>query len=799
MAVSGEEGSQLDGVLTYSEVAKHNTASDLWCIIDGKVYDLTAFASEHPGGAGVVIEQAGKDCTKPFLHAHPTSIMLQTLGKQGLARCLMGSIDSSTVPKEAVSSTQKPKGDGKAAVGPVDEELVPNIQAMLNLHDFEAVAQRVMVATGKKQAWDYYSSGADDELTYNENVNSFQRIWLKPRILVNVREVKTQATMLGARAPMPVYLSAVAMCGMGHADGECAWMRAAAAKGVPFMIPNLSSKSFEDIVAASSPGQDLWYQMYVNPDRSIVTDQLRLLESKGVQALCITVDSAVPGKRERDLRNKIALQLSQITQQQAAASGTKARKAGSYANRDAGLSWDDIAWFQKQTSIPIVIKGVQEAEDAVIAARMGCRGVILSNHGGRNLDTARSGIECLPEVMAALREEGLDKKIEVFVDGGVRRGTDIIKAVALGAKGVGLGKPAVYSMSAYGQEGIERMLDILQEELTKSMQLCGAPDLAALNPRLVNAESLGRHTDLSPIPPSPYVMEPAPKNVRNPPVPEQLTPAELRQKIADLRQQLHSQEDRGPATDYAAGVAAALSPLWSLIKIVLGATFGGVFASSYSGTLHRSAVFLTVYVVVHMFGNLLLFGGPGVLNEYARTLHAFPLLPYVEAYLLLAAVVHGVAALHFTKMKWRTVLQRPLERGKLFFTSIGVVFFIAVHVQQFKFADVPAWKNPSGAVGKDLYSHALRHFADPAQVGFYIAGVAALGVHLYCGWAKTVLKMPVPDAERVVLRRLGQFLVFPVCIGFAACVLYAHGAGTGLLPAPAAAARDGAAGGGGEL
>lgn len=176
-----------------------------------------------------------------------------------------------------------------------------------------------------------------------------------------------------------------------------------------------------------------------------------------------------------------------------AAKGTKARKAGSYANRDPALNWSDIAWFRNQTSIPIVIKGVQTADDAIMAAKAGAAAVVLSNHGGRNCDTSRSGIEVLPEVIAALKEEGLRDHLEVWVDGGVRRGTDVLKAIAIGADAVGLGKPAVFSMSAYGEDGIVKMMEILKDELVKCMRLTGAPTLADLNPRLVNCRSLELH------------------------------------------------------------------------------------------------------------------------------------------------------------------------------------------------------------------------------------------------------------------------------------------------------------------
>jgi L-lactate dehydrogenase (cytochrome) len=213
-------------------------------------------------------------------------------------------------------------------------------------------------------------------------------------------------------------------------------------------------------------------------------------------------------------------------------------RRGSAANRDPALNWDDIKWFRKQTKIPIVIKGVQTGEDAVLAAKAGVAAIILSNHGGRNCDTSRSGIEVLPEAVAALKDEGLRQKVEVWVDGGVRRGTDVLKAVVLGADAVGLGKPAVFAMSAFGEEGIVKMLSILEEELVMAMRLAGTPTLADLNPRLVDAASLNRHTDCAPIPPSPYAYMAPVKNVRSPDfptLPQVPLAAAARPFIANLR------------------------------------------------------------------------------------------------------------------------------------------------------------------------------------------------------------------------------------------------------------------------
>jgi L-lactate dehydrogenase (cytochrome) len=365
-------------VIPYSDVVKNK-----WWIVGTSIYDFEEFAPEHPGGAAVVTELAGTNATKEFLHAHPTDIMKLTLGREGLAKAYRGEVDPATLPlametKEKDTITKD--STTFTSLKDLGPDEAPPLEAVLNLHDFEAIAQRVMVNTGKKEAWDYYSSGADDELTYNENVSAFQRIWLKPRILVNVKNVDITCTILGSESSIPVYLSAVAMCGMGHVDGECAWARAAGNEKTIFMVPNLNSKGFSNIVTSRThKEQPLWFQIYVNPDRTVVLDQIRDCEAAGITSLCITVDSAVAGKRERDLRNKLARQIDNQRKKDAdnavkeaariAAGGGPAaptinkggsskRKAGSYANRDPALNWDDVSWFQKNTSMKIVIKGV---------------------------------------------------------------------------------------------------------------------------------------------------------------------------------------------------------------------------------------------------------------------------------------------------------------------------------------------------------------------------------------------------------------------------------------------------------
>eukprot|EP01065_Artemidia_motanka_P050014 TRINITY_DN8459_c0_g1_i1.p1 TRINITY_DN8459_c0_g1~~TRINITY_DN8459_c0_g1_i1.p1 ORF type:complete len:765 (+),score=207.80 TRINITY_DN8459_c0_g1_i1:72-2297(+) len=723
--------------IPYAEVAKHCTPSDCWVIIGDGVYDLTDFAPSHPGGAAIVTDEAARDCTKPFLQAHPESIMELTMGRAGLAAAYKGDIDRSTVPETVVSG----EAAHAAAEEAEDSAEIPPVKAMLNLHDFEAVAEWRLVTSGKKQAWDYYSSGADDEYTYRNNVAAFQRLWLKPRVLVNVAKVDTTATILGTKCPMPVFYSAVAMCGMGHSDGEVAWMRSAGEAGIIFMFPNLSSRSYDDIVGARRPGQTSWFQMYVNPDREIARTVIKKLEKSGVQALAITVDSAVAGKRERDLRNKIKKELGQAKQQQAAAG--KARAPGNYANRDPALCWDDVRWFQRETRLPLIIKGVQCGVDAVRAAEMGCQAILLSNHGGRNLDTARSGIEVLPEVMDALRQKGLEGKIEVYVDGGVRRGTDIIKALALGATAVGLGKPAVFAMSAYGEEGMVAMLDVLKKELVQSMQLCGAASLRDITPGMVDATHLGNHAVPVIKPVSPYQYTPTVRHPPAPPVPVPPTP---------------------PVAAPSGG------HFW---RYLLRTSGGGVLASSGSARLHRSAVLLVLYSVLHGLRNVLSLAGKGPFNAYCHALRSSPLFRLLEYYLLLGAGVHAAAA---ATNVWRK--RRMLTKGDtwtLSWTGACISAFLVMHVRLLRFGRAPMVKAADGGLIRDVHALQMQVFNDTPTVAYHLVAVWALCRHFQVGWPKTLFKIPADDPaaqDKDAMKRAGRDLAGPLAASFAIAPLY---------------------------
>ncbi|KAI7905730.1 FMN-dependent dehydrogenase-domain-containing protein [Cokeromyces recurvatus] len=473
-------------IISLEEVAKHNAKDDIWIIIHGKVYDLTQFLPEHPGGQKIILKYAGKDATAAFDPIHPPDIIQRFLAPE----VCKGSVDLDALSKIPQVETDEDKKIRLA------REKIPRLDEMYNSFDFETVARSVL----KPDAWAYYSSGADDEIAMRENHNAFHRIWLRPRVMVNVKDVDPSTTMLGSHTTFPLYITATALGKLGHPEGEVVLTKAAYKRGLIQMIPTLASCSFDEIVNAAGPGQTQWLQLYVNGNRAVTEKFVRHAESRGIKGLFITADAPQLGRREKDMRQKylqedpeeIVRNVTKVKRDEGAA-----RAISSFI--DPSLCWDDIAWFKKITKLPILIKGIQTAEDAVLAAKYGCQGIVLSNHGGRQLDFAPSSIEILAETMSALRRENLDKGFEVYIDGGIRRGSDIFKAIALGAKGVGIGRPCLYAMSSYGVEGVEKLFQLLQDEFEMVMRLMGVTSIADIKPEMVDIRNIKDHFVSNPI------------------------------------------------------------------------------------------------------------------------------------------------------------------------------------------------------------------------------------------------------------------------------------------------------------
>ncbi|TFK23141.1 cytochrome b2 [Coprinopsis marcescibilis] len=477
-------------ILSGKEVAKHNSRESCWIIVHGKVYDVTDFLDDHPGGSKIILKYAGKDATDEYEPIHPPDAITTHLSPEKH----LGAVDPQTVQKVEVriSEAEKLRLDRVAQRPPLSE--------ILNLHDFEGIAKQVM----PEKAWAYYSSAADDEITNRENHSAYHRVWFRPQVMVDVTKVDWSTTILGQRSSMPVYITATALGKLGHPDGELNLTRAAAKCGVIQMIPTLASCSFDELVDAAQPGQTQFLQLYVNKDREVTKRLVQHAERQGIKGLFITVDAPQLGRREKDMRMKFEAEDPSEVQKTGSdgvdRSQGAARAISSFI--DPGLSWKDIPWFKSITKMPLVLKGVQRWEDALKAYDLGLAGVVLSNHGGRQLDFARSGLEVLVEVVEHLgKERGLvfpNDKFQLFVDGGVRRATDVIKAIALGATAVGIGRPFLYAFSSYGQEGVECALKILEDEFEMNLRLLGAPAIKDISRTMVDASNLSSH--IAPIP-----------------------------------------------------------------------------------------------------------------------------------------------------------------------------------------------------------------------------------------------------------------------------------------------------------
>jgi 4-hydroxymandelate oxidase len=354
----------------------------------------------------------------------------------------------------------------------------------LNLRDFEALAAERIA----QPAWDYYRSGACDEHTLRRNERAFSEIALRYRVLVDVSRRSTATRVLGRELALPVLIAPTAFHKLAHPDGEIATARAAAQAGTIMVLSTLSNTKVEDVVAATSA--EVWFQLYVYRDRGATRALCERVQAAGCKALVLTVDAPLLGRRERDVRNRFnlpdGLHIANAFAEDARALHPGIAESGLFnyfsQQLDASLSWKDIEWLRSVTKLPLLIKGIVHGDDARRARDHGAAGVIVSNHGGRQLDTSLASIEALPEVADALAAGGA---LPILLDGGVRRGTDVLKALALGAQAVLLGRPILWGLAAGGQQGVCEVLELLRREIDLAQALCGYADLADVGRDLV--------------------------------------------------------------------------------------------------------------------------------------------------------------------------------------------------------------------------------------------------------------------------------------------------------------------------
>uniref|UniRef100_A0A8C5N2P5 (S)-2-hydroxy-acid oxidase n=1 Tax=Gouania willdenowi TaxID=441366 RepID=A0A8C5N2P5_GOUWI len=343
--------------------------------------------------------------------------------------------------------------------------------------DFEDEAQRVL----PKAVYDYYRSGADQQDTLADNVAAFSRWCLRPRVLRDVSTVDMRVSVLGHTLSMPVCVSATAMQRMAHPDGETATARACKAVGTGMMLSSWATSTIEEVMSATtaSPGGAgvLWLQLYIYKDRAVTLSLVWRAEEAGYTAIFVTVDTPYLGRRLADVRNRFKLppHLSMPNFSSSAltfSEGNYGDDSGLavYVSRsiDPSICWDDIDWLKKHTRLPVILKGILNGEDAVQAVQCGVDGILVSNHGARQLDGVPATLDVLEEVVEAVQGH-----CDVFMDGGIRRGTDVLKALALGAKAVFVGRPVLWGLACQGKEGVVEILELLKEELRLAMALSG--------------------------------------------------------------------------------------------------------------------------------------------------------------------------------------------------------------------------------------------------------------------------------------------------------------------------------------
>jgi L-lactate dehydrogenase (cytochrome) len=380
-----------------------------------------------------------------------------------------------------------------------------SLATVTSIEDLRRIAKRRV----PKMFYDYADSGAWTEGTYRDNTDAFSRIKLRQRVAVNIDNRSLKTTMVGQDVSMPVALAPVGLTGMQHADGEIAAARAAAKFGIPFTLSTMSICSIEEV--AKQTGKPFWFQLYVMRDRGFSADLVRRAKEAGCSALVLTLDLQVLGQRHKDIKNglsappkpTIAAILNLMTKPRwcLGMAGTKNRQFGNIVGHvkgvadmgsladwtssqfDPTLDWSSVEWIRKQWDGKLILKGINDVEDARIAAATGADAIVVSNHGGRQLDGAAASIE-----MVAPIAEAVGDRIEVHMDSGIRSGQDVLKAIALGAKSTFIGRSYIYGLGAAGEAGVTKSLQIIRKELDVTMGLCGETDITRV----------GRHNLLMP-------------------------------------------------------------------------------------------------------------------------------------------------------------------------------------------------------------------------------------------------------------------------------------------------------------
>lgn len=333
------------------------------------------------------------------------------------------------------------------------------------MDDFEASARALL----PQMVFDYFAGGAGEEWTLRENRRAFARWFIRPRVLVDVENVDTRTTVLGSEIPFPILLAPTAFQRMAHPEGELATAHASKALDALMVVSTIATVSLEDIAATGVQG---WFQLYVLKDRDITAGMVKRAHAAGYEAIVLTVDTPILGRRLRDERNRFALPegitMANLEGFDLPVSSGSGLFSFFLDRHDASLTWEDLAWLRSLSPLPLILKGIVTAEDTRLAVEAGVDGIVVSNHGGRQLDGAPGTLDALAEVV-----EAAQGKTEIILDGGIRTGPDIFKALALGARAVMVGRPYLWGLATNGAAGVQKVLEVLRDDLILTMALAG--------------------------------------------------------------------------------------------------------------------------------------------------------------------------------------------------------------------------------------------------------------------------------------------------------------------------------------
>ncbi|KAL1903472.1 hypothetical protein Sste5346_000099 [Sporothrix stenoceras] len=487
-----------------ADVAAHNSRSSCWVIVSGKAYDVTEFLDEHPGGARSILRFAGRDATAEYEPLHPPGT-IESLPKDKH----LGPVDDLTLEPEPTATTSEIQTSTSPLIMTTSAPVILPLSACMSLEDLAQVAAIKL----SPRAAAYYHSGAETRYSRDRNRRDWSRIGLRPRVLINVGPTPRMRTnVMGFDSSLPIFISPAAHARFGHPDGELCLARTAARMDIAQCVSTYASMTAPDIAAEffNDPhkrGGAMFFQLYIPRVKKDAEKLIAVAKKAGYQALVVTVDAPVIGKRDDD---------DQFQALAAAADGGDSENKGKEdteetlpplpsqepgtlrAAHNATFEWSDLPWIRHcwGPEHPILLKGIQTAEDALLATQQigpdGKRlvdGIYLSNHGGHQLDYAPTSVQTLLDIRR--RAPQVFDQLPVYVDGGVLRGTDVIKALCLGARAVGLGRGFLYALSAYGTAGALRAVQILSDEIQTTLRLLGVADVAQLDERYLDLSEFG--------------------------------------------------------------------------------------------------------------------------------------------------------------------------------------------------------------------------------------------------------------------------------------------------------------------